>query len=231
MYETALAYKANTLQKFKLNYPLGVGVEINSRWGHMNVYPVPPEGGYTFGPTFEKMVDAAHTIKGAIIQWNHPDTSYSNLPYYLENGIQETKLDAWEHYPPHYTKWKKEGKLPVLTGGTDTHNGTFHMPERSIMFIPSADCYDIAAGVKNGKIVMMDPWNGAYTITRDMINKSRWDSDLFFYGQDDMIQLAVDVLADLTYLVDLKKKRIAEYLKEVNVRGLINSSDAYETVK
>ena len=99
------------------------------------------------------------------------------------------------------------------------------------MFIPSADCYDIAAGVKNGKIVMMDPWNGAYTITRDMINKSRWDSDLFFYGQDDMIQLAVDVLADPTYLVDLKKKRIAEYLKEVDVRGLINSSDAYETVK
>ena len=231
VYETALAYKANTLQKFKLNYPLGVGVEINSRWGHMNVYPVPPEGGYTFGPTFEKMVDAAHTIKGAIIQWNHPDTSYSNLPYYLENGIRETKLDAWEHYPPHSPKWKKEGKLPVLTGGTDTHNGTFHMPERSIMFIPSADCYDIAAGVKNGKIVMMDPWNGAYTITREMINKSRWDSDLFFYGQDDMIQLAVDVLADPTYLVDRKKKRIAEYLKEVDVRGLVNSSDAYETVK
>ena len=231
VFETALAYKADTLEKFKLNYPVGIGIEINSRWGHMNVYPVPPEGGYTFGPTFEKMVDAAHTIKGAIIQWNHPDTSYSDLPYYLENGIHETKLDAWEHYPPHYTKWKKEGKLPVLTGGTDTHNGTFHMPERSIMFIPSADCYDIAAGVKNGKIVMMDPWNGAYTITREMKNKSRWDSDLFFYGQDDMIQLAVDVLADPVYLVEIKKKRIAEYLKNVDIRGLINSSDAYETVK
>lgn len=231
VYETALAYKADTLEKFKLNYPVGIGIEINSRWGHVNVYPMPPGSSYKLGPTFKDVVDHAHSIKGAIIQWNHPDTGYSNLPHYLENGIEGSGLDGWEHYPPHYTKWKKEGKLPVLTGGTDTHNGTFHMPERSIMFIPTADCYDIAAGVKAGKIVMMDPWNGAYTITREMINKSRWDSDLFFYGQDDMIQLAVDVLADPHYLVDIKKKRIAAYLKDVDIRGLIDSSDAYETVK
>ena len=43
--------------------------------------------------------------------------------------------------------------------------------------------------------------------------------------------LAVDVLADPVYLVEIKKKRIAEYLKNVDIRGLINSSDAYETVK
>lgn len=231
VYETALDYKANTLQKFKLNYPLGIGIEVNSRWGHVNIYPTPPGSSYKLGPTFKDVVDHAHTIPGAIIQWNHPDTGYSNLPHYLENGLEGSNLDAWEHYPPHYTKWKKEGKLPILTGGTDTHNGTFHMPERSIMFIPTADCYDIAAGVRAGKIVMMDPWNGAYTITRNMVNKSRWDSDLFFYGQDDMIQLAVDVLADPEYLVKIKKKRIAEYLKDVDIRGLINSSDAYETVK
>ncbi|MBO5959586.1 MAG: hypothetical protein J6Q65_05640, partial [Lentisphaeria bacterium] len=86
VFETAYTYRNNTVNKFNLNYPVGIGVEINSRWGHMNVYPVPPEGGYTFGPTFEKMLDAAHSIKGAIIQWNHPDTEYSRLPEYLENG-------------------------------------------------------------------------------------------------------------------------------------------------
>lgn len=231
VYRGALKYVENTLKKHGLDYPVGVGVELNSKWGHMNVYPVPLEGGYSFGPTFKDMVNAAHSIKGAIIQWNHPDTEYSNLPEYLDSGLEGSDLDAWEHYPPHYSEWKRLGKLPVLTGGTDTHNGTFNMPERSFMFLPSAKCGDIAAGVRSGSLVMVDPWNGAYTITRGMVNKSRWDSDLFFYGSDRMIQLAVDVLADDHYLPELKKKRIAAYLKNLDVKALVNSSDAYETVK
>jgi hypothetical protein len=46
-----------------------------------------------------------------------------------------------------------------------------------------------------------------------------------------MIQLAVDALADDDYLLNVKKKRIAQYLEKLDVKGLINSSDAYETVK
>ena len=231
VFETALKYQEETLKKFGLDYPTGIGVEVNSRWGHVNIYPMKMGNEYSLGPTFKDVVAAAHAIDGAIIQWNHPDTSYSNLPEYLENGIEGSGLHAWEHYPPHYTKWKKEGKLPVLTGGTETHNGTFHMPERSLMFLPSSSCADIAEGVRKNSLVMVDPWNGAYTITRGMVNKSRWDSDLYFYGSDSMIQLAVDALADDDYLLNVKKKRIAQYLEKLDVKGLINSSDAYETVK
>lgn len=231
VYKGAIKYANDVLNRNGLNFPVGIGIELNSKWGHMNVYPVPAEGGYSFGPTFKDMVDAAHSISGAVIQWNHPDTDYSNLPEYLANGLAGSGLDAWEHYPPHYSKWKKEGRLPVITGGTDTHNGTFHMPERSVMFIKDANCSSIAKGVKENKIVMLDPWNGAYTITRGMENKSTWDSDLFFYGSDEMIQLAVDCLADKDYLLNIKKKRIAGYLEKVDVKSLVNASDAYETVK
>lgn len=230
VYRGARKYVESTLRKFGYLYPAGVGIELNSKWGHMNVYPLTEEGGYSFGPTFEEMVATAHK-NNAIIQWNHPDTDYSNLPDYLENGLKGSNLDAWEHYPPHYSKWKREGRLPVLVGGTDTHNGTFHMPERSLMFLPSCDIRAIADGLKAGRIVMVDPWNGAYTVTRGMINKSRWDSDFFFYGADDMIQLAVDVLADNKYLLSLKEKRVAEYFRSIDVKGLIASSSAYCTPK
>lgn len=220
---------ADHLKKFHLNYPLTIGTELNTRWGHVNIYPMKRESTYVMGPTIEDVIKTAHQ-HNATIQWNHPDTGYSHMPDLLENGLEGSGFDAWEHYPPHYSRWKKEGRLPTLTGGSDSHNGTFHLSEVSFLFMPNADGQTLADTVKAGNVILLDPWNGSYTITRNMVNKSHWD-DLYFYGPDDKIQFAVNVLADPTYLKTLKEKLLRAYMKDVDIKGLINSSSPYDTVK
>jgi hypothetical protein len=228
VFQTGLDY-LDTVKKAGFNYPVIIGTELNTRWGHVNIYPMGRDSSFVMGPTIKDVIAQAHKMNAAI-QWNHPDTDYSDLPEYLENGLEGSGFHAWEHYPPQYTKWKAAGKLPVLTGGTDTHNGTLHMPERTFLVMPNAEGQTLADTVKSGNSILLDPWNGAYTITRNMINKSRWD-DLYFYGPDDKIQFAVNALADENYLKDLKVKRYKEYMKNMDIGAMIRTSSAFDTVK
>ena len=91
---------------------------------------------------------------------------------HLATGLAGTKCDAWEHYVRFYEAWKKNGKLPVMVGTTDTHSGTFGWPERTLILAPSPEGNDLAKAIRRAKVIMISPRGGN-----------------FFYGSDKMLKI------------------------------------------
>jgi len=183
---------------------LFVGEEITNTWGHLNAYPlkevIPPE------LTASEMVQAAHR-QGAVIQWNHPDWYWTSGEWTWANyGSRPvgTGLDAWEHYSPGYEEWRKAGALPVFTGSTDTHDGTFGYPERTMILAPQLSGDDLAGAIRQGRTVMVTA-----------------SGPRFFYGSDRMVALAWKALADGRALREATVEHYRAVLKKADVVGLL----------
>lgn len=192
-------------RKHGFTHPLIVGQEITTEWSHFNAYPVKTLINHE--QSAYGMAKDAHA-QGAVIQWNHPhalnyEWALSQHPKQL-NG---TSLDAWEHIPYDYAKWKKEGTLPTIVGSTDTHDGTFIWLERSLIFAPSPEEYDVAEAVRIGNVAALDA-----------------DQPEFFYGHDDMTSLAWSTLSEGWSLKTAKAERLRRTLKSADIAGLVTES-------
>lgn len=73
-----------------------------------------------------------------MIVWNHLGWTGSEWELSrIDIGLSGIEVEVWEHIPFNYYDWKKKAMLPALIGSTDTHDGTFSNPERTIVY--SAD--------------------------------------------------------------------------------------------
>ncbi len=185
--------------------PLVVGEEITMDWAHMNAYPVEKVISEKLSPF--SVVRAAHA-QGAAIQWNHPTGVDSEwMRYQLPRGLLGTGLDAWEHMPPDYDAWKAAGKLPTITGTTDTHNGTFSYPERTVILAPGTTGEDVANAVRTG--------NASAVF---------WTRGHYLYGSEKMTSLVWSALAEGKALKTAKAQAIRRALAESDIAGLIDAS-------
>ncbi len=214
-------------EAFKFGYGIVRGVELNSKWGHLNVYPLKDRMG--FSPTLEAIIRDAHA-RHAVIQLNHPETGYTDLPDYIRHGLKGSGFDGWEHMPSQYVAWKAGGNLSLITGGTDSHDGTFTMSERTLILAPVLDGNALADAIRGGNAVMVDPWNGSYNITRGMPVANPGAAS-YFFGSDRMIQIGVDALAEGACLKQAKIARIRQMLGAVDIKGILRASNAVEPRK
>jgi len=191
------------LERHGVAFPLAVGEEITTEWSHFNAYPLREPISEKL--TMQEMVKAAHA-QGAVIQWNHPTAVPSEWTTAHLAGIKGTGLDAWEHIPPEYDAWKNAGKLPTLTGTTDTHDGTFAYPERTVILAPSPLPQDVAEAVRRGRTVVISGMG-----------------DRIIYGSDEMIA-AASSLADGRLLKAAKAERLKKLLSRADVAGLLRAS-------
>lgn len=193
------------LDKNGFSYPLIVGEEITTGWAHLNAYPLREVILPTLTPS--KTIKAAHR-QGAVIQWNHPGYTDSDFEMsHLMTGIAGTKCDAWEHYFWIYDAWKKNGKLPVMVGATDTHSGTFGWPERTLILAPAPEGNDLAEAIRRAKVVMISPQGGN-----------------FFYGSDEMLKYAWSALKEGKALKAEKAEHLKNIFKNADIIGLLMKS-------
>lgn len=186
-------------------FPYIIGEEITTSWAHFNAYPL-KEVVSSELPLYE-IVKAAH-VQGAVIQWNHPEAVKSEWANsQVPKGLDGTALDAWEHIPSAHDEWKRAGKLPVLTGATDTHDGTFSNFERTVVLAPTAEGDDVAEAIRYGRAVAVNR-NGPY----------------FLYGSDEMTSLVWSALAEGQGLRRAKADRIRKALASANLSGIIAAS-------
>ncbi len=218
------------MDRIHFDYPMIPAVEITEKWAHFNVYPI-KENSENFSvsscDTLEKVLQYAKMQGNAIVQWNHPDdwlyTTQDDLSFDAKSGI-----DAWETYPPCYDAWKKAGTLPAITGGTDTHTGVFSSSFRTIILAESPSDESLAKAIRRRNVALIDPYDGAcyqafWEIRR--IPRMNTGSDRYVYGDDRMIQVTVDALADGKYLKEQKKQLIRESLADINLGELLSSND------
>lgn len=196
----------------KIAFPITVGEEITHTKYHMNAYPVTSEISWKLSP--EDAIKAARE-QGAAIQWNHPGFPDSDWGRpYLDKGIAELGLDAWEHWPEHYFEWKADGTLPVIVGSTDTHDNSVCWDERTIVFAKSPSGADIADAVKKGRVV-------AVLLRRPEL----------FIGSDEMVAKAWSALAEGNALKSAKAERIKGYFKDADVPSLLRSEEPVPPVR
>lgn len=189
------------LKKFGFDFPLIVGEEVTT-WYHMNAYPVkenitPPDSVY-------EATKAAHR-QGAATQWNHPgypETEWANKQ--MKKDIEGTGFDAWEHVPPSYDKWLRDGKLPTLVGTSDTHSACFAYAERTAILSPSLNEDDVAECVRCGQTTIVSPYD-----------------PLLLYGRPDMTGPIWAALSDGKALKDAKAERIRQMLGKADLAGLL----------
>jgi hypothetical protein len=207
--------------KMNFDYALIPSVELTYDWGHFNVYPlkdIPASHADCSFTTVAQIRDFAKKQGNAIVQWSHPDdwlyTTRDDLSFDPNEGIE-----AWEVHPPRYVEWKKAGILPVLTGGTDTHYGVFSNPIRTIILAKDPSGDSLAKAIRSRNCALIDPYDDSYyEFYWECYNNPRMNTggDRYVYGDDKMIQLTVDALADGKYLKELKKKQIRMALKRFN---------------
>jgi hypothetical protein len=216
------------MNKLNFNYSIIPSVELTYEWGHFNVYPL-KENAENFNGCFFETVDQirefARKQGNAVVQWSHPDdwfyTTRDDLRFDTDEGI-----DAWEVHPPRYDEWKKAGTLPVLTGGTDTHFGNFANPVRTIILAKSPSGDSLAGAIRSRNCALIDPYDGAhYEIYWECYRNPRMNTgaDRYIYGDDKMIQLTVDALAEGKYLKENKKKQIQKTLTDFTPGKLLSS--------
>lgn len=191
-----------------LSYPIIVGEEVEvSTYAEFNVYPLNrliPAG---LNP--DECIKIAHE-SGSVAHWNHPGyPDWRNIwpQTHLKSGINDTGLDAWEHYPYHYQDWKNAGTLPVIMGSSDTHDARFNNKERTLIYAPSPSAESLADAVRKQHILMLSPSG----------------KDLF-YGSDWLISLAWDALEDGNKLKSEKAERLKTVFRSANVPALIRAS-------
>ncbi len=210
------------MEKMQWNYPLIPSVELTYDWGHFNVYPlkdIPQSHADCSFTTIAQICDFAKKQNNAIVQWNHVDdwlyTTRDDLSFDPNEGIE-----AWEVHPPLYDEWKKAGTLPVLTGGSDTHYGVFSNPIRTIILAKNPSGDSLARAIRTRNCALIDPYDGAhYEIYWECYRNPRMNrgSDRYVYGDDKMIQLTVDALAEGKYLKKNKKKQIQNALSNLKL--------------
>jgi len=188
-------------------FPVVVGEEVTMSWAHMNAYPLREPISVTLSP--HDTIRAAH-MQGAVIQWNHPGGF--DFDWYVAHGEQAmrgTALDAWEHIPPQYGQWKREGRLPPLVGSTDTHDGTYGSSERTLILAPSPAADDVAEAVRREAVLLVDSGDPR-----------------LFLGPDEMIARAVAALAGGPTLREQRAARIKAALEKADIPALLRKSPA-----
>ena len=181
-----------------------VGQEITMSWAHLNAYPLRELVDWELPPY--EMVRSAHA-QGAVVQWNHPDQGSEWGKIGFAHGIGPLGVEAWEHVPPDYEQWRREGRLPTLVGSTDEHMGYFFNLERSIILAPSAGGVDLAEAVRRGNVCIIEP---------TMAN--------VVYGAPHMIARVREALLEGGELRQRRAARIQAALADIDITGLITSS-------
>ncbi|MCX7934142.1 MAG: hypothetical protein N3A66_02660, partial [Planctomycetota bacterium] len=96
-----------------------------------------------------------------------------------DTGLADTGMEAWEHYPLSYHRWKREQRLPTLVGSSDTHSGTFDAGERTAILSDSPSGEALANAVRGNRTALVS------------INEPE-----YAYGPDEMLALVAAALAD-----------------------------------
>ncbi len=181
-----------------------VGDEITTSWAHLNGYPLREMVDWELAPY--ELVRSVHA-QGAAIQWNHPEANSEWGKVGFAEGIGPLGVDAWEHVPPAYDKWRAEGRLPTLVGSTDEHMGYFFNVERSVIFAPSPAGVDVGDAVRRGNVCVFDP-----TLPRVV------------YGAPRMIGRVRQAMLEGKTLHERRQAAIAVALANVDIVGLISAS-------
>ncbi len=182
-----------------------VGQEITTSWAHLNAYPLRELADWE-PPPYE-LVSGVHA-QGAVIQWNHPDEGGGEWTERgFAHGLGPLGVDAWEHAPPAYEQWRREGRLPTLVGSTDEHMGYFFNLERSIILAPGAGGADVAEAVRRGNVCIIEP---------TMVN--------VVYGAPHMIARVREALLEGGELRQRRAARIRAAVAEMDITGLITTS-------
>jgi len=189
---------------FGFNHSVIVGDEITMTWAHLNAYPLRELVDWELAPY--ELVRSVRT-QGAAIQWNHPDQGSEWGKVGFAHGLGPLGVDAWEHVPPAYEQWRKEGRLPTLVGSTDEHMGYFFNLERSIILAPSVAGMDIAEAVRRGNVCLIEP---------ALPN--------VLYGAPHMIGRAREAILEGTEIRARRAARIRAALADLNITGLITTS-------
>jgi hypothetical protein len=198
---------ARLLSNHGVDYPVIVGEEITLSWSHVNAYPVTR---FIAPAQTVEAIGSAAEAQGAVVQWNHPgfpaaDFAVKQMPL----GLAGTGLSAWEHYPARHDDWLKAGTLPPIVGATDTHDGTFAKPERTIICVPKASGAALASAVRRGRAVAL-----------------LHGRDTLFYGPDAASIAAVwTALAQGETLRDEKAERLKAVLRNADIAGLLRASE------
>jgi len=100
--------------------------------------------------------------------------------------------------------WTRSGKTPVLIGSSDTHDGFFQIPERTIIIAPSADGADLAEAVRREHVVARFP-----------------EPDLL-EGPKEFRAMVFQVLGDTEGMRRKRAERIREYLRNAKIVELLD---------
>lgn len=124
---------------------------------HLNVYPISHRIDDRFSwKSIRKQADVA----GAVVQLNHPmtyGTGFSELWY---GDISRAGLDAIERRTEYLEKWRRtaDGKVPAVTGSTDTHQGIFGYYSATIVLTDNFSSEALAEAIRAGRAAMIDPF-------------------------------------------------------------------------
>lgn len=210
--------------RYKLAGPMVIGNEHGNSSVHVGVYPVkeslpnladmrqrvkhlpPAEQDDAY---FAELVKLAHA-QGAVTTYNHPGKPNSSYhTKHMPLGLQSTPFDAWEHMPPaeYYQKWKKEGTLPVITGGSDTHSGCFGGSGRTIILAPSPSGDDLAQAVRDKRVAI---WAGS--------------SSEVYVGSPLVVARLWEALDEGESLRQLRMLQLKKAFEAVDLIGLLKAS-------
>jgi hypothetical protein len=186
------------LPKMGFAYPQIVGEEVTASY-HANAFPLTERIAPDMTPA--ELTRQVHD-RGAFVQWNHP--GYPDWgKEYLATGLPPDAFDAWEHLPPRIDAWKKN--VPLLTGTTDTHDGTFgQSPERTIVFVDPVDGAILAGELRAKRAVAVLP-----------------DGGKLFYGPGVYVTRALAALAEGQGLKEARARRLGAILDKADVVGFV----------
>jgi hypothetical protein len=203
---SALAAK-RLLAQAGIAQPLIVGEEITTTYAHFCAWPLRDVVDWT-RPAYE-VIRQAH-MQGAAVQWNHPGfPPHKWQPPHMKVAGADLGTDAWEHAPSHYDQWKREGRCPLVTGTSDTHDGTFSDVEATVILAPSTQGEDLAEAFRWRRVAAIITYAPHY-----------------LYGPDDVTGIVWAALADGKTLKDAKRERLRDALKNADLAGLLRASPA-----
>lgn len=149
---------AENMRRHNCHLPLFAGQEITMapRY-HINVYPIPQRIDDRFS---WPAIRAAARKFGAVTQLNHPmtyGTGFSKLWY---GDISLAGFDAIERRVEYLEKWRRSaaGRIPAVTGSTDTHIGIFGYSNCTTVIAPDFSGKALADAVRAGRSAMIDPF-------------------------------------------------------------------------
>ncbi|MBN1605975.1 MAG: hypothetical protein JW940_05050 [Polyangiaceae bacterium] len=191
------------LAQYGVSYAAIAGEELTTSY-HAVVFPLqeallPPLD-------MAEAAKRAHAV-GAFIQWNHPTHLGGGMEHYA-TGLRGLGFDAWEHFPPRYDAWHQQGTLPLMTGTTDTHTGTFgDSLERTLVFSESAGGSELADALRHRRAVAILPLG-----------------DGLFYGLPKYVKQVQAALSEGHGLRALRAERLRAALTGAKLEELVLAS-------